>query len=133
VVGGREAIELAVLAGHGDRVTSELEPRRRVRMRRLEHPVAGFLGAAGLADDDRQRPRELGADRAERSVHPVRVGVVEEEGTHRIGGRAKGLGDELRPERRAPDAHDQKVPEAIGFLWPDLAAVHVGGESVDRR
>ena len=90
-------------------------PRARVGGRRLEHAVARLRGAAGLRDDDDERLGEPLAEAGEHAVDAVGVGVVEEvRASARSSGAAEGVGDELRPERRAADADHEQVAEALG-------------------
>ena len=81
-----ELVELAARAGDADRVLPERETDPLVGGLGLEHAVARLLGAARLRDHDGERFVEAGADLIEHPIDAVRVGVVEEERLHPIGG-----------------------------------------------
>ena len=55
--------------------------------------------------------RQVFADPLEGAVEPIRIGVIEKVNVERIIRPAEGIGDELRPEGRAPDADEENVFE----------------------
>ena len=124
-------IELGIHAGDGDEMFRVIELGGGERGDGFEHAVAGFRGTAGFRDDDDEGFGELPAQGVEDVVDAVGVGVVEE--VHRelvLARRAEGGTDELRAERGAADADDQKVLELA--LGPgNGAGVNLGGEVLD--
>jgi hypothetical protein len=117
-----------LLSGRG-----EPEARFLVGGSGFEHAVASFFRRSRLRDDHRERLVEPFSDRLERAVHPVRIGVVEEERAQRVGGRSERAGNELGPEGRPPDADHEEVGEPLGARGADLALVHIARELHDAR
>ena len=124
----RVLVQLAADARHGHGVLRKVEPGLLIGRLGLQHAVARLLGAAGLRNDERQRRGDLRADLRHHAVHAVGVGVVEKaDGKRRIH-RRDGLRDELRPQRRTTDAHDEHAREFLAVRGLHRAVLHVRGE-----
>ena len=129
----RVFVQLAADAGDRDRMFSEIQTRLLITRGGFQHPIARLFRAAGFRDHHRQRVREMIADLVEGAIESIGVRVIEEINIERIGGVAERVGDELRPERRAADADQEDVLEALSVLRRDFSAVHVGRELFDAR
>jgi hypothetical protein len=119
-------MELAPLTGHRDRVLLEREASPAIGFLGLEHPIARLLRSTRLGDDDRERLVQALADGAERAIDAVRVGIVEEERTHRIAVRHERRSNEFRSEGRAANTDHQKILEPRRALGDDRSLVHIG-------
>ena len=108
----RVFVQFAAHPGDSDRVGLEAQPASGVGGLGFQQAVAGLLGATGLRDDHAQRAVQVSADDREHLVHSVGIGVVKEMNRHAVLIRLpEGVGDELWPQRRAADAHDEQPLE----------------------
>ena len=125
-------IQLRTFAGNGDGVAAKIQTGFVIRRLRFEHAVARLFGAARLGNDNGQRVLQTVADLGERALHAVGIGIVEEERIHFIfTGPRQRIGNELRPQRRAADADNQKMLELPALLRHHFAAVNLRGERFD--
>ena len=115
-----------------DRVLCELQIGELIRPLHFEHPVASFRRPARLRHDDDQRAAKLSGQFAQHRVDPVGIGVVDEERQHRVIRRPECLRDELRSQRRASNADDQRKLKLARVPF-DLPVVNVMCELRDRR
>ena len=108
-----------------------------IRGRRLEHAVAGLLGAAGLGDHDDEGVGQAGSpSAAEHAVHAVGIGVVEEEDAHPVapgpaGRRLTNCGPSAEPPMPMTSRFSRTCRALGSARRLAAASVDVGGKGLD--
>ena len=111
----------------------EIQPRVLITRGGFEHAIARLFRAAGFRDHHRQRVREMDAYLAQGAIESVGVRVIEKINIERIGGVVERVRNELWSERRATDADQEHMLEALSFLRCDFPALDIGRELFNAR
>ena len=121
------------LLGNAHSVGKKVQAALLKKVAHLHQAVLGFHCAAAFANHNHHCLRQLRLQTPQHHIHPVRVGVVNEEQAQPVGRALQSLGNKHRPQAAAANAHHQHIAERLTLAAHNLAGVHLLGKLPNGR